>query len=56
MNENNYISQEEIDNRVSFCMVCENNVLIEVPKCLQCNCTISVITTLPLKTCPIGKW
>lgn len=49
-------SQEETEKRVSFCIKCEHNILDELPKCKQCDCSISIVTTLNFKTCPIGKW
>ena len=49
-------SQEETTRRVEQCIMCENNVLDEIPKCKQCDCSISMLTALSFKTCPIGKW
>lgn len=48
--------ENETQKRVLFCMTCENNVLDVIPKCSQCNCSISMLTTMSFKTCPIGKW
>jgi len=57
MSEDNiYCTEEETTNRISFCMPCENNVLNVISECSQCNCSISMLTTLNFKTCPIGKW
>ena len=51
------VSQEETDNRLSFCISCDHNQIInDVPSCDQCNCTISMVTTLSFKKCTIGKW
>jgi hypothetical protein len=50
------ITQEETQKRISFCVNCEQNVLDIINKCDQCNCSISMVTTLSFKTCPIGKW
>jgi len=49
-------TEEETSRRLSFCMQCENNVLDVVPKCNQCNCSLSMVTTLSFKTCPVEKW
>ena len=49
-------SYEENQKRISFCITCENNVLDVIQKCSQCNCSISMLTTMNFKTCPIGKW
>ena len=51
-----YCTEEEKEKRISFCITCENNVLDVIPKCSQCNCSISMLTTMNFKTCPIGKW
>ncbi len=58
MNEidSTYCDKEETIRRVSFCIICENNILDVIPKCSQCNCSLSMVTTLSFKTCPIGKW
>ena len=44
------VSQEETTRRLSFCMTCESNVLEVIPKCKECNCSLSMVTTLNLKT------
>jgi hypothetical protein len=49
-------TQEEREKRISFCMPCEFNQLKDIPKCTQCDCPISTITSFNFKTCPIGKW
>lgn len=56
INDNIYCTEEETKLRVSVCMPCENNILDEISKCTECNCSISMLTTLSFKTCPIGKW
>lgn len=50
------VSSEETSKRINFCATCENNVLEVIPKCNQCDCSISMLTTLSFKSCPIGKW
>ena len=50
------VSSDETSNRISFCATCENNTLNVIPKCNQCDCSISMLTTLSFKSCPIGKW
>lgn len=49
-------SKEETERRVSFCMICESNILDVIPKCQECNCSISMVTTISFKTCPLDKW
>lgn len=51
-----YCEDEEKNKRISNCLSCEKNVLDIIPKCTECNCSISMLTTLTFKTCPIGKW
>ena len=47
---------EETTKRLSFCMTCESNVLDVIPKCKECDCSLSMIATLNFKTCPLEKW
>jgi hypothetical protein len=47
---------EETLRRIEFCLTCENNVLDIFPKCSQCDCPISSLTSMSFKSCPIGKW
>lgn len=47
---------EETQRRIDICVVCENNILDIFPKCKQCDCPISSLTSMSFKTCPIGKW
>jgi len=42
--------------RIEICVVCENMVMEAFPKCKQCDCPISSLTSMSFKTCPIGKW
>lgn len=60
MNESNLneitCRQEETERRVSFCMSCEKNILDIIPKCQECGCSISILTSMTFKICPIGKW
>lgn len=55
-NDDIYCTKEETEKRISFCITCENNILDVIPKCSQCMCSISILTTMNFKTCPIGKW
>ena len=50
------VSQEETIKRLDFCLPCENLTHDVIPKCSQCDCSISMLTTLNFKSCPIGKW
>jgi hypothetical protein len=54
--DNIICNREETQKRISFCIPCEKNTLDVIPKCSECNCSISMLTTLNFKTCPIGKW
>ena len=47
---------EETTRRIEFCIPCENKVMDTFPKCKQCDCPISSLTSISFKTCPIGKW
>jgi hypothetical protein len=49
-------SREETLARIEICGSCDNNLLDDIPKCNQCNCPISSLTSMSFKTCPIGKW
>jgi len=55
-NDSIYCDTQETEKRVSICISCEKNILDVIPKCSECNCSISMLTTLKFKTCPIGKW
>ena len=50
------VTKEETEKRISFCIECEHNILDAIPKCNQCDCSISLLTTLSFKSCPIEKW
>jgi len=50
------VSQDVTHSRLEHCMSCENNILDVIPKCNQCDCSISMLTTLSFKTCPVEKW
>lgn len=50
------VTKDETEKRISFCITCENNVLDIIPKCKECDCSISMLTTLNFKSCPIDKW
>ena len=48
---------EETLRRIAFCGPCEDNYIFNgAPSCKHCNCSISLLTTVTYKTCPIGKW
>lgn len=50
-------SKEETEKRVQVCIACNDNVMLNmVPSCNHCNCSISIMTTLTFKECPLGKW
>ena len=51
-----YCTQEETTKRIEFCISCPSNVLDVIPKCKECDCPISSLTSMSFKTCPIGKW
>ena len=52
------VSARETERRLNFCTSCDSfgsdNQRPGV--CLECNCSIPMMTTLSFKTCPIGKW
>jgi hypothetical protein len=52
------VSAAETARRLNFCMSCDRFGSDEHRPgvCLECNCSIPMITTLRFKTCPIGKW
>ena len=51
------VSLEETTERLSHCVSCEHNKIVDdIPKCDQCNCSISMLTTLNFKKCILGKW
>ena len=56
MNDDLNCTKEEQEKRISFCVQCEFNVLDVMPQCSQCNCSISMLTTMNFKSCPIEKW
>lgn len=51
-------TREETLRRIGFCCgPCEHNILKDnIPICEKCSCSISLITTVTFKSCPIGKW
>jgi|694.fasta_scaffold89405_2 hypothetical protein len=51
-------SEEELQKRNSFCSICERVDSNEhfIPMCSECNCSIAILLTLKVKSCPIGKW
>lgn len=46
----------EKEKRISFCSTCEKNVLDILPKCSECDCSLSMLTSFKFKSCPIAKW
>lgn len=48
-----FITQEERNNRIKICNICEYNRL---KVCTQCGCMIDAKTKLKKAECPIGKW
>lgn len=50
------VTPEETQRRLSFCIPCENHILDVIPKCKVCDCSISMLSTLIFKNCPIEKW
>lgn len=56
MNDNIICDQQKTQQRIEICIECENNVVDVIPKCKECDCSISMITTLTFKSCPLGKW
>ena len=50
------VTPEETTKRLNVCTLCDELTHDVIPKCSQCNCSISMLTTLLFKTCPIGKW
>jgi hypothetical protein len=50
-------TKQETEKRISFCVDCDRRSDDEnVPKCTECNCTISMLSSFRFKSCPIGKW
>jgi hypothetical protein len=49
-------TKEETERRINFCVECDKLDETDAPKCTECNCTISMMTSFRFKTCPIGKW
>jgi len=48
---------KQIQERMSFCNSCEKNIpKVNIPTCLECDCTIGILVSLNFKSCPIGKW
>ncbi len=52
------VTQDVTLSRLEHCLSCEhlNRELQDIPKCNQCDCSISMLTTITFKVCPIGKW
>lgn len=52
------VTPDITNNRLIHCLSCENlnKEISDIPKCNQCDCSISMLTTISFKTCPIGKW
>lgn len=52
------VTQDVTHSRLEQCMSCEhlNDDTQDIPKCNQCDCSISMLTTISFKVCPIGKW
>lgn len=52
------VTPDITNDRLSHCLSCENlnNDTTDIPKCRVCDCSISMLTTISFKTCPIGKW
>lgn len=44
------------EHRISICMTCNENQLNQVPLCILCNKTISLLTSDEQETCPLNKW
>jgi hypothetical protein len=50
-------TKQETETRITACVGCDRLVQDDgIPKCTECNCTISMLTSFKFKTCPIGKW
>lgn len=50
-------TQQETERRLEFCIPCEDKILVvDAPACKHCNCSISLLSTVSYKSCPIGKW
>lgn len=50
---NNSVSQQ---NRISICMICEENNEELVPHCKKCDKSISLLTSDKEQKCPLQKW
>lgn len=49
-------TQEEITTRANACMLCENLILGEYPRCSQNNESMMFMAKIVDNKCPIGKW
>lgn len=49
-------SRQEQERRIEFCGTCDRLDQELIPRCKECNCSISMLSTYKFKTCPIGKW
>lgn len=52
------VSSDETQRRLDFCTSCDSFGSDDHRPgvCLECNCSIPMMTTLSFKTCPISKW
>jgi len=50
------MTEEQKINRINICMECPNNQLVDVPMCVVCEKSVSVLTSDDEQTCPEDKW
>lgn len=53
LENNNSLSQQ---NRISICMICEENEKEPIPQCKACDKSISLLTSEIQQECPLEKW
>lgn len=50
------MTDEQKNNRIEICMLCENNRLDTVPECSIMKKSISLLTTEETESCPEENW
>lgn len=56
--DNVYSTDEQRQYRLDICKKCEKFLVSEEKKteCIECGCSISLLTTFSFKSCPLEKW
>lgn len=50
------MTEEDKTIRITQCMSCNKNQLVEFPMCVVCQKPISFLTSEDEEVCPEGKW